>query len=980
MASSTKVEPLNVAPGSIVTVRDAEWLVTQVEATQHGLLINATGLSELVRDTRAAFYEHLDRIVPFDPRQAQLRVDTSPKFRTSRLWLESTLRKTAIPLGEGNLTVSTQMLANTLGYQRKAVKKALSPDNLRPRLLLADAVGLGKTIEIGMILSELVRRGRGERILIVTPKHVLEQMQFEMWTRFGLPFVRLDSVGIQRVRQKLPATRNPFSLYKCAIISIDTLKQERYLNHLRTHQWDAVVIDESHNLTGSSTQNNALARVLAPNTEALILASATPHNGKPESFAELIRLLEPTAVSATGEVDRDAVSRLVIRRHRYSPEVEAEVGDDWAVRKDLQHFLVEASPAENAVANELADVWLYPRAGSSPYSGSNAGLFPWTLAKAYLSSPPALLDSVRNRIATLTRSPGQKVTNKLTDSAGSTDAPLPSSAPLSDAQHRELEALEQLKTLAETSTQSPSAKLTRLLEYLKQVGVAKNSDKRVVIFSERVATLTWLHDEITNQLGMKPGQVEVLHGGLSDVEQQEVVESFKLAASPIRVLVTGDIASEGVNLHSQCHELVHFDIPWSLIRIEQRNGRIDRYGQRHSPQITTLLLRPNHDQFAGDVRVLTRLVDRENEAHEALGDAAVLMGTYNVKAEEDAIERALASGAGLDAVVPSASQKVSEGGADADPWLALLNLAASDVPIPTTVENVEQSQEYGLFDSPTEYLYAALTEVFETPEAPPAQGGVSWHNFDAGKYGMVQLTPSDDLKQRLSVLPQSYLAERKITDAFKIATTPVVAQAALDLAKSDTSNTQGLWPEAHYLSPLHPVLEWASERVLANLGAREIFALPGAVTEPTVLVLGTLSNTRGQVISMYVLAITGSMVRPFASAADAIAELGLDENRYNTGSHTGLTDLEALIPGAVDTALEYMSNATLSAEEDARSRVDDWQQRAQRWQQDADGATQRPDLKLQRSKVREEEEFARSMLPERKLARPLAVIYPEVQA
>lgn len=974
------VGQLNVAPGSIVTVRDAEWLVTQVEATKQGLLLSATGMSELVRDTRATFYEHLDRIEPFDPRRAKLRIDTSPKYRTARLWLEATLRKTAIPLGEDNLTVSTKMLTNPLGYQRKAVKQALSADNLRPRLLLADTVGLGKTIEIGMILSELSRRGRGERILIVTPKHVLEQMQFEMWTRFGLPFVRLDSVGIQRVRQKLPATRNPFSLYKRAIISIDTLKQERYLNHLRTHQWDAVVIDESHNLTGSSTQNNALARVLAPNTEALILASATPHNGKPESFAELIRLLEPTAVSATGEVDQEAVQRLVIRRHRYSPEVEAEVGDDWAERKKLQHFLVDAAPAENAVAAELADVWLYPQAGSSPYSGSNAGLFPWTLAKAYLSSPLALLDSVRNRISTLTSGRGKGDTRRPSGDSGSIYADYADAVELSDAQRRELEALERLEELAETSTREPSAKLTQLIGYLKQVGVAKNSDKRVVVFSERVATLTWLREQITKQLGMKAEQVEMLHGGLSDVEQQDVVESFKLAASPIRVLVTGDIASEGVNLHSQCHELVHFDIPWSLIRIEQRNGRIDRYGQRHSPQISTMLLRPNHDRFAGDVRVLTRLVDRENEAHVALGDTAVLMGSYSVKAEEDAIERALASGTGLDTVVPTVDEVAAGDSAATDPWLALLNLGSSEEPIEETVEQVDQSPEYGIFDSPKHFLHAALTEVFETPELPPGQGGVGWHDFNDGKYGMVQFAPSDDLKQRLAVLPQSYLTERSVTEEFKIATTRARAQEALDLAKSDASNAKGLWPEAHYLSPLHPVLDWASDRVLAKVGAQEIFAMPGTVAEPTVLVLGTLSNARGQVISMYVLAIVGSMVRPFESAAEAIEELGLNVSRFNTGSLPDIGDLEALIPGAVDVALGYMNNATVAAEAEARQRVEEWQHRASVWQRDADALVQRQDLKSQRGKVREEEEFARTMLPERKLARPLAVIIPEVQA
>ena len=99
-----------------------------------------------------------------------------------------------------------------------------------------------------MILAELIRRGRGERILIVTPCHVLEQMQHKMWSRFAIPFVRLDTLGIQRIRQKLPATRNPFTYFKRAVISIDTLKSDGYLASLRSHTWDAVVIDESHNL------------------------------------------------------------------------------------------------------------------------------------------------------------------------------------------------------------------------------------------------------------------------------------------------------------------------------------------------------------------------------------------------------------------------------------------------------------------------------------------------------------------------------------------------------------------------------------------------------------------------------------------------------------------------------------------------------------------------------------------------------------
>ncbi|MDA8437816.1 MAG: DEAD/DEAH box helicase, partial [Propionibacterium sp.] len=340
MTTQVTAPTLDLAPGSIVVVRDEEWLVTQVHPTGDGQLIDVQGLSDLVRGTTASFYASLDEIRVLDPRQATLRADASPRYRDARLWLEATVRKTPRPLTDDQLSVSLDSLADPLGYQHTAVRRALSPEVIRPRILLADAVGLGKTIEIGMILAELIRRGRGERILIVCPRHVLEQMQNEMWSRFAIPFVRLDSLGVQRVKQKLPATRNPFTYYNRVIVSMDTLKQDRFSSDLRHHRWDAVVIDESHNVTNSATQNNRLARILAPNTDALILASATPHNGRPESFAELVRLLEPTAVTPEGEAIPDEVRRLVLRRHRNSDEVAREVGADWAERRPPQHRLV----------------------------------------------------------------------------------------------------------------------------------------------------------------------------------------------------------------------------------------------------------------------------------------------------------------------------------------------------------------------------------------------------------------------------------------------------------------------------------------------------------------------------------------------------------------------------------------------------------------------------------------------------------------
>jgi superfamily II DNA or RNA helicase len=505
---------LTVAPGSVVVVRDEEWLVTSVEAKDDGQLLHVQGLSELVRGTTAAFYESLDRIHALDPTQARLRADDSPGYRRAKLWLEATVRKTPLPVGDPTLSVSTQALADQLLYQRSAVEKALNPDLLRPRILLADAVGLGKTLEIGMILAELVRRGRGERILIVCPRHVLEQMQHEMWTRFALPFVRLDSVGVQRVKQVLPATRNPFTFFKRVIISMDTLKQDRFVRDLGRHCWDAVVIDESHNVTNTDTQNNRLARNLAPNTDALILASATPHNGNPASFAELVRLLEPTAVIPANELIKEEAERLVIRRHRHSDEVARVVGAEWAERAEPNNLLIDASPAEDAVATELDEIWLHPKT-SAP---TQVRLFPWTLAKAYLSSPAALRDTIHNRL---------KAT---TDQA-------------------EIDALQRLDRLNDASFAS-SAKYARLLDLLSEINV--KTSNRAVVFAERVATLHWLRARLCADLKLKPENVEILHGGLSDEEQQRIVESFKQATSPIRVLVTGDVASEGVNLHRQC--------------------------------------------------------------------------------------------------------------------------------------------------------------------------------------------------------------------------------------------------------------------------------------------------------------------------------------------------------------------------------------------------------------------------------------------
>jgi superfamily II DNA or RNA helicase len=867
------VSTMAFAAGSVVVVRDEEWIVSSCEPAGNGWKVSCIGSSELVASVPATFYSKLDDIASLDPADAELVQDDSPYFRRSRLWVEAVLRKTPVPLHDQRLTVSPHMLLDPLDFQRQAVAQALDPSRLRPRLLIADAVGLGKTLEIGMILAELARRGRAQRVLVVTPRHVLEQMQYELWTRFALPLVRLDSDGIQRVRQQLPASRNPFTFFPKVIVSIDTLKSARYRAHLEKHRWDVVVIDESHNLTNAGTRNNQLARVLAPHTEALILASATPHNGKKESFAELIGLLDPTAIVDRSNYDVHDIGHLFIRRHRHSPDVAREVGHMWAERPEPEVLGVPANAAEDAVASELSQVWLHPAAGASPMSGAGRQLFPWVLAKAFLSSPAALVETVEARQKTLSGK------GELHGAEGS--------------------ALARLGTLATSAQDAGSAKLDALVAHLKEIGVGKGSDVRVVLFSERVATLNWLRTELPRRLKLPEPAFAVLHGRLPDVEQMGVVEEFQREATPIRVLITGDVASEGVNLHKQCHHLVHVDIPWSLIRIEQRNGRIDRYGQLHPPCIVALALTTSDEAFSGDVRVLSRLLAKEHAAHTALGDAASLMRLHDVDGEEAAIRQALMTGTSLDEVVPD------PGGDSEDDFDAFFASLGEDVAPPPPVTTGR-----GMFDREVDFLREALREAFPDPSAPVSRGGVGWAEHKDEE--LVELVPPRDLQKRLDVLPQGYLQQRKVRERLLLAVTPEAGNESLRRATQGTAagdqSTQ--WPQAHYLSPLHPVLDWAVDRALTRLGRNQVPVATAAVDAPTVIALGTLANQRGQVVLSSTVAMTffAPPSAPFIEqdVPELLERVGFRSGAVNTGAALDLDAHAALVPAAVAEMQAYM--------------------------------------------------------------------------
>ena len=305
------------APGARVVIRDAEWVVRRVDrAPDGGYQLVCDGVSELVREREAIFLTTLEPdIHVLDPAETRLVPDGSPGFADSRLYLESQLRQ-AVPNDE-RIYVAHGAAMDPAPYQLEPARQALRQP--RQRILIADAVGLGKTLEAGILVSELIARGRGRRILVLAVKSMLTQFQKEFWSRFTIPLTRLDSIGIQRVRGRIPASHNPFHYYDKAIISIDTLKQDaEYRTYLEQAYWDVIVIDEAHNVAdrgaggtgpggahGRTSLRSRLARLLARRSDTLVMLSATPHDGRARSFASLVNMLDATAIADPDDYTRD---------------------------------------------------------------------------------------------------------------------------------------------------------------------------------------------------------------------------------------------------------------------------------------------------------------------------------------------------------------------------------------------------------------------------------------------------------------------------------------------------------------------------------------------------------------------------------------------------------------------------------------------------------------------------------------------------
>ncbi len=605
----------SLPPGVRIEARDEEWIVKSCEYDQQvkSYVVKADGVTGVVRGMSATFLSILDKIKEVNPLDVELEVDESTQYIRSKLYLDLWLRK-HLPAEDG-LFIGHQGAFNEEKFQLEPAYHALRTDkHIRPRVLLADTVGMGKTIQVGVLLSELIYCGRGQRILVVCLKSMLGQLQKEFWSRFTIPLKAIDSDKLQRTYTKIPSNMNPFNYYDKVIVSMDTLKSTKWMKFLDTSYWDVIVIDECHNVARrgkSASDRSRLARKLASASDALILTSATPHDGTRESYASLLELIDPTLVIDPEKITKGDLDNSQVVFRRFGKDVELK--EKIPPRKEKPIWITNDVDSDKILL-ELKDK-IFQSLDKNKLRSKDVFL-KTTLGKLFFSSPEAALSTINERLKKISDDPGA----------------------ISDKNF-----LEELKKKVSKLSMKKTGKYKHLLECLKKE-VKKD---RVVIFTEYRKTQDALVEALSEDLDLakttdhfdKKAQIVSFHAGVPEDKQNEIIESFSAQDSKIKILVTTDIASEGVNLHFFCHNLIHFDVPWSFIILEQRNGRIHRYGQKNEAHIYYLVYETKEAALAkfNEKRVVEKLLERAQNVKDQLGDAALALCVFDEEREKEVI-------------------------------------------------------------------------------------------------------------------------------------------------------------------------------------------------------------------------------------------------------------------------------------------------------------------------------------------------------
>lgn len=771
---------MNFTIGQRITTRDEDFIINDIQENNGAHILKVEGISELVKGKHFIFDTRIDNdIKVLNPALTTLIPDEDYGYRKTKLFIENQIRNSSVYSNQ--ITIAHKAAFNLVNYQLEPTLKAFKLP--RPRILIADGVGLGKTIEVGIFLAEMIKRGKGKRIMVLALKSILGQFQQEIWDRFAIPLVRLDSDGIAKIKSELPTNKNPFEYYDKTIVSIDTLKNNaKFQYYIEKTRWDIIVIDECHTVANSGSQRGSLAQLLSTRCESLVLTSATPHNGKRQNFANLINMIEPLAIQDDNNYTKEQIEPYYVRRFKHHIDEEA-VRSNFQERKiipihaelndDENAFLERQQQIKFNALNQLdqADLTEDLFGKKTAKKHKRDLLFSIGLFKSYMSSPEAALLSIENRI------------NKLKDknqSAGQSDI--------------NFEALEELRTSLQTIiTGRKDTKYTAFRnELIRLKWNGRKNDFRIVVFAERIETLKALKEKLKRDFDLEDKAIAEFHGTLTDMEQQQIIEDFGKSDSDCRLLLTSDAGSQGVNLHYFCNHMFNYDIPWSLITLEQRNGRIDRYGQTKTPHIHYLISKSDLKGLKDDLHIVNKLIEKEDAVHQSLGDAASVFKLYDTAREEELVTKAIATGDTNQIDMPDFDLS------------ALFEESQTDDS--TTPLKIEQpiKENISLFENDTIYYNALITQL-------KTDGYI--RNEDVTFEGsLLEIKRTDELDRILYDIPQEAKPSKK-GDVYQLTLNKDEVQKSI----SDARKKKGEWARFQILYELHPLVRFMMTQLEASV-------------------------------------------------------------------------------------------------------------------------------------------------------------------
>lgn len=556
-------------------------------------------------------------------------------------------------------------------YQLQPLRMALGMP--RVNLFIADDVGLGKTIEAGLIVRELLMRQKVRRVVIGVPPSVVRQWKDEMEERFGMTFVIYDRDYVSRVRRERGYAVNPWKTHTRFIISHALVRDEFYAAPLR--DWlgefaggSLLILDEAHNAAPASGAKYAIdskltrsIRDLAPRFEHRLFLSATPHNGHSNSFSALLELLDPQRFVRGVPVEPKLRDAVMVRRLKSDLRAAGETFP----KRNVQGIVIDKLP-ESAPELELSRLLQRYRKAreerlktATKTQQASAMLVVISLQKRLLSSIEAFARTLDVHQAKMLETAAQAAPangSSLDLLAGAPDADDERADLAEEDVEREEDAqmvaatiqsktdraalgpelalLDEMTKIARAHRYDVDTRVQRLLDWIRRnqcpdLGKegAKWKPKRVLIFTEYADTKRYLQQILGEKIrdsDRAPDRIATFHGGIGEEKRELIKAAFNADPEkhPLRILIATDAAREGVNLQNNCADLFHFDVPWNPGRIEQRNGRIDRKLQQASEVNCMYFVLP---QRAED-RVLEVLVKKTEKIHEQLGTMAPVIG------------------------------------------------------------------------------------------------------------------------------------------------------------------------------------------------------------------------------------------------------------------------------------------------------------------------------------------------------------------